>query len=201
METLSFYGSTVNERHIARAVEVLEAGGIIVYPTDTLYALGCDALNNRAVQRLCTLKGLDLGKDMPSIVCSGLSMASEYAQIDNHAFKVMKANTPGAFTFVLPAGLHLPRSLKGRKSTGIRIPDSEIARALADALGRPLLTTSIDIDDPLEAMNPESIAMHYEGRVDLLLDGGYGSTTPSTVVDLTDSASPSILRQGDAELI
>ncbi len=200
METLSFYGSQINSRHIDHAVEVLADGGIIIYTTDTLYALGCDALNNRAIERLCRLKGLNPEKHLLSIVCADISQASDYARIDNVSFKMLKDNLPGAVTFILPASTHLPKVFKGRKSVGIRVPDCDIAREIARRLERPVLSTSVEIADDAEAASPDSIAMHYEGQADLILDAGYGGTVPSTIVDLSDPAEPEIVRQGLAEV-
>lgn len=200
MEILQFFGDTVNDRHIARAARVLDEGGIIIFPTDTLYALGCDALDNRAIQRLCAVKGINPDKQLLSIVCDGISMASDYARIDNHAFRMLKDHLPGPFTFILPGSTRLPKVFKGRRSVGVRIPANGVATALASALGRPVLATSVAIDDDAEAVEPESIAMHYADRADLLLDAGPGGIIPSTVVDLTDSTAPAILRPGAAPL-
>lgn len=196
MEILEFHGNSVNDRYIARAVSVLQDGGIVIYPTDTLYALGCDALNSRAITRLCDIKGINPEKQLLSIVCDGLSMASEYARIDNNSFKLMKSHLPGPFTFILPGTTRLPKVFKGRRNVGVRVPDNPVAVALASALERPLLSTSVEIDDETEAVDPSSIAMHYDGKAALILDGGYGATIPSTVVDLTDLDGPAILRQG-----
>lgn len=200
MEILQFFGDTVNDRHIARAARVLDESGIIIFPTDTLYALGCDALDNRAIQRLCAVKGINPDKQLLSIVCDGISMASDYARIDNHAFRMLKDHLPGPFTFILPGSTRLPKVFKGRRSVGVRIPANGVATALTTALGRPVLATSVAIDDDAEAVEPESIAMHYADRADLLLDAGPGGIVPSTVVDLTDSTAPAILRPGAAPL-
>lgn len=200
MEILQFFGDTVNDRHIARAARVLDEGGIIIFPTDTLYALGCDALDNRAIQRLCAVKGINPDKQLLSIVCDGISMASDYARIDNHAFRMLKDHLPGPFTFILPGSTRLPKVFKGRRNVGVRIPANGVATALATALGRPVLATSVAIDDDAEAVEPESIAMHYADRADLLLDAGPGGIIPSTVVDLTDSTAPAVLRPGAAPL-
>ncbi|MDE6288403.1 MAG: threonylcarbamoyl-AMP synthase [Muribaculaceae bacterium] len=183
---------------MATAVKTLQDGGIVIFPTDTLYALGCDALNNRAVERLCSVKGLNPEKHLLSIVCDGISMASEYARIDNKAFRILKGSLPGAYTFILPSSTRLPRAFKGRKSVGVRVPDNDVARELARALGHPLLTTSVEIDDEAEVVEPASIAMHYDGRADIILDNGTGGTVPSTIVDITDAASPEVVRQGAA---
>lgn len=200
MEILQFFGDTVNDRHIARAARVLDEGGIIIFPTDTLYALGCDAFDNRAIQRLCAVKGINPDKQLLSIVCDGISMASDYARIDNHAFRMLKDHLPGPFTFILPGSTRLPKVFKGRRNVGVHIPANGVATALATALGRPVLATSVAIDDDAEAVEPESIAMHYADRADLLLDAGPGGIVPSTVVDLTDSTAPAILRPGAAPL-
>lgn len=200
MEILKFFGDNINERHIARAVRVLEDGGIIIFPTDTLYALGCDALSNRAIERLCAIKGINPDKQLLSIVCDGISMASDYARIDNHAFRLLKDHLPGPFTFILPGSTRLPKVFKGRRSVGVRVPANDIATALAASLGRPILASSVAIDDDAEAVEPESIAMHYSDSADVLLDAGIGGTIPSTVVDITDSAAPEIIRQGPLPL-
>lgn len=206
MKILTIYPGSVNDRHIAEAVGVLRDGGIIIYPTDTLYAFGCDALNNRAIERLCHLKGLNPAKNLLSVVCSDISQAAEYARIDNHAFRILKQYLPGPFTFILPSSTTLPKVFKGRKSVGIRVPDNEIALALARELGNPLMTSSIPLDDfadtgYVEAVDPRSVALKYEneGEIELAIDGGEGSTEPSTVVDILDSTSPEIIRPGLGE--
>jgi tRNA threonylcarbamoyl adenosine modification protein (Sua5/YciO/YrdC/YwlC family) len=198
MKTLTIYPGSINERYIDEVVDALRDGNIIIYPTDTLYALGCDALNQRAIERLCRIKGINPDKQPLSVICSDLSQAAEYARIDNRAFRVLKEYLPGPFTFILPAATTLPKVFKGRKSVGVRIPDNDIPRALAEAMGNPILSTSIAFnpDEPAEAEMPESIALRYDNDVDIMIDGGEGSTYPSTIVDLTDSNSPEIVRQG-----
>ena len=197
MEILTIYPGSINERHIRRAAEALRDGRLVIYPTDSLYAIGCDALNQRAVRELCRLKGLNPDKNLLSIVCPDISEAAEYARIDNRAFRLLKQYLPGPVTFILPASTSLPKVFKGRKTVGIRIPDCDIACALAQALGNPLLTSSVDIaSDNLDPAEPGSIALYYENDVDLVIDGGIRPTTPSTIVDLTDSTSPEIVRQG-----
>jgi tRNA threonylcarbamoyl adenosine modification protein (Sua5/YciO/YrdC/YwlC family) len=201
MKTLTIYPGSINERYIDEVVEALRAGDIVIYPTDTLYALGCDALNQRAIERLCRIKGINPDKQSLSVICSDLSQAAEYARIDNRAFRVLKEYLPGPFTFILPAATTLPKVFKGRKSVGVRIPDNAIPRALAEAMGNPILSTSIafDVDVPAEAEMPESIALRYDNDVDVMIDGGEGSVYPSTIVDLTDSNSPEVVRQGAGE--
>ena len=201
MKTLKMYGSSINERFLDEIVDILRDGGVIIYPTDTLYAIGCNALSNQAIERVCRLKGIDPRKETLSIVASDLSMASEYGRIDNTAFKIMRANLPGAFTFILPAATTLPKVFKGRKTVGIRIPDNEIARAIAERLGNPILTTSVsgDVD---ELTDPMIIADNYSRfDIDLIVDGGECGAVGSTVVDLTDSHAPEIIREGVGELV
>ncbi len=130
MKTLRMYPSSLNDRYLDEVADTLQNGGIIIYPTDTLYALGCDALNNGAIERLCKVKGMNPQKQTLSIICDGLSMASEYARIDNEAFRILRTNLPGPFTFILPASTTLPKVFKGRRTAGVRVPDNAIARAI-----------------------------------------------------------------------
>lgn len=196
MKTVTIYESSINDRLIDEVVKALEDGKLIVYPTDTVYAVGCDATNNHAIERVCRLKGINPQKQHLSIVCHDLSQASEYARIDNRAFSVIRPVIPGPFTFILPASTRLPKVFKGRREVGVRIPANAIARAIAAALGRPLLSTSVSLDDPEDMERPEAIAMHYEHSADMMVDGGEGGTQLSTIVDLTDSSDPQIVRQG-----
>lgn len=195
MKSLKFFGGSINTRHIDDAVRILRDGGVVIYPTDTVYALGCDALNNKAIERLCRLKGINPEKQLLSIVCSSMSQAAEYAKIDNRAFRLMKEYLPGPFTFILPAANSLPRVFKGRKSVGVRIPDNEIARALAESLGNPIMTTSVNTED-VEIIHPDALALAYQHDADLLIDAGEGGTEVSTIVDCLDSSSPEIVRSG-----
>lgn len=201
MKTYKMYASSINDRYVDEIVGMLRSGAIIIYPTDSLYAVGCDALNNRAVERVCRLKGINPDKQRLAIVCSDISQASEYARIDNEAFRLMKDNLPGPFTFILPASSRLSKAFKGRREVGVRVPDNEIARHLASALGNPLLTTTIEWDDadPDDLCQPSSISLHYADTVDAVVDGGEGNACPSAVVSLLDSSSPEILREGPVE--
>ncbi len=196
MKILKFYPGSVNERHIEEAIDVLREGGVIIYPTDTLYALGCNALDNKAIVNLCRIKGINPEKNLLSIVCADLSQAAEYARIDNRAFRYLREYLPGPFTFILNASTTLPKVFKERKTVGIRIPDNPVARALAEALGNPVLSASVEAPDEDEIISPESLALIYKHEADLLLDGGDGLSEGSTIVDLTDSSNPEILRQG-----
>lgn len=201
MRILKMYPTSINEKYVDTLVSALRDGAVIIYPTDTLYALACDALNNRAIEKICKIKGLDPDRNTLSIVCSDISQASEYVRIDNHAFKMLKKYLPGPFTFILPAATTLPKVFKGRKTVGLRVPDNSIATAIASSLGNPLMSTSVQIDEdePYESAMPESLAMKYEGLADYIIDAGDGGIVPSTVVDITDSSSPEVLREGKGE--
>ncbi len=199
MRSLRMYPTSLNDRYLDEAVEALTRGDIIIYPTDTLYAFGCDALDNRAIESLCKLKGIDPRRQTLSVVCADLSMASEYARIDNEAYRILKRNLPGPFTFILPAATTLPKVFKGRRTVGIRIPDSPIARAIAERLGHPLLSTSIGGDEG-SLLDVQEMALQFEGKAALAIDGGESEGVPSTVIDITDSRSPELLREGKGSL-
>ena len=195
------YPNNPNKREILRAVEILRDGGLIIYPTDTIYAIGCDALNQRAVEKICKLKGVDPRKSNLSIICYDLSNISHYAKVSNTAFKVMKKNLPGPFTFILPATNELPKIFKQRKEVGIRVPDNNIIRQIVNELGNPVLSMTVRDDrDMIEyTTDPELIDEKYENIVDMVIDGGYGAIVPSTVVDCLDD-SFEIIRQGKGHL-
>lgn len=200
---LKIYPENPNPREISKVIDTLRDGGLIVYPTDTVYAIGCDALNVRAVERICRMKGVNPQKSNLSIICYDLSNLSEYAKVSNSAFKLMKKNLPGAFTFILPTSSELPKIYKNRKEVGIRVPDNNIARTIVAELGNPILTMSIhdEEDDVLEySTDPELIYEKYGNSVDLVIDGGYGGIEPSTVVDCTTDDFD-VVRQGKGELV
>lgn len=198
---IKIYPENPNPREVAKAVNVLRDGGLVVYPTDTVYAIGCDALNVRAVERICALKGVNPQKSNLSIICYDLSNISEYAQVSNSAFKLLKKNLPGPFTFILPTGGRLPKIYKQRKEVGIRVPDNTIIRTLVKEFGNPVLTMSVrDEDEVIEyTTDPELIHEKYADTVDLVIDGGYGGAEASTVVDCTDDEFE-IIRQGKGVL-
>jgi Sua5/YciO/YrdC/YwlC family protein len=200
---IKLYEENPNPREVDKVITVLREGGILIYPTDTVYAMGCDALNVRALERVCQLKNINPQKSHLSIICYDLSNISEYAKVSNAAFKLMKKNLPGAFTFILPAGGNLPKIYKNRKEVGIRVPDSNIIRTLVKELGNPILTTSLHKEeDPIleYPTDPELIAEEYGKQVDIVIDGGYGGLEPSTVVNCTDDEFE-IIRQGKGELV
>ena len=194
---VKIYPENPNLREIDKVVNIMRDGGLVIYPTDTVYAIGCDALNVRAVEKICQLKGVN-----PSIICYDLSNLSEYAKVSNAAFKLMKKNLPGAFTFILPTSSELPKIYKNRKEVGIRVPDNNIIRTLVRELGNPILTMSLhDKDEIIEySTDPELIEEKYENLVDIVIDGGYGGTEASTVINCTTDDFE-IIRQGKGELI
>ncbi|MCL1937014.1 MAG: L-threonylcarbamoyladenylate synthase [Candidatus Azobacteroides sp.] len=198
---VKIYEKNPNRREIDRIIAILKEGGIVIYPTDTVYAMGCDALNVRAIEKICKIKGINPQKTNLSIVCSDLSNISEYARIDNTVFKIMKKHLPGPFTFILNATNNLPKIYKNRKEVGIRVPNNAIVRTLIEELGNPLLSTSVrNQDDILEyGTDPELIEEEYGSIVDAVIDGGYGGLEPSTIVDCTGDEIK-IIRQGKGEL-
>ncbi len=198
---IKLYNENPNPREIEKIVSVLRDGGLIIYPTDTLYGVGCDALNVRAVERICELKGINPQKSNLSIICNDLSDISQYAKVDTPTFKLMKRNLPGPFTFILPTTSSLPKIYKNKKTVGIRVPDNNIIREIVAQLGNPVLSTSVkDENDEIEyTTDPELIHEKWGDIADIVIDGGVGGITPSTVVDCT-SHDPEIIRQGEGVL-
>ena len=200
---IKIYPENPNPREISKVIDILRDGGLIIYPTDTVYAIGCDALNVRAVEKICQHKGINPQKNDLSIICYDLSGISEYAKISNATFKLLKKNLPGAFTFILPTSNELPKIYKNRKEVGIRIPDNNIIRTLVKELGNPILTMSVhnDDDDYIEySTDPELMDEQYSDLVDVVIDGGYGETEASTVVNCTTDDFE-IIRQGKGKLL
>ncbi|MFZ5429866.1 MAG: L-threonylcarbamoyladenylate synthase [Bacteroidota bacterium] len=201
---IKLYNENPNPRDILKVVEVLQQGGIIIYPTDTVYGMGCDITHPKAVERVARLKGINIEKSNFSFICSDLSHLSVYARpISNHIFKIIKKNIPGPFTFILEASSNVPKYFKGKKKTvGIRVPDNNIIREIVRELGNPILSTSIHDDDEIleYTTDPELIYEKFKEVTDLVIDGGFGELVPSTVVDFT-SSSPVIIRQGKGQLI
>ena len=198
---VKIYPENPNQKEIDKVVKVLQDGGLVIYPTDTVYAIGCDALNVRAVEKICQMKGVNPQKSDLAIICYDLSNISEYAKVSNTAFKLMKKHLPGPFTFILPTSSELPKIYKNRKEVGIRVPDNNIIRSLVRCLGNPILTMSIhDEDETIEySTDPELIHEKYKNTVDAVIDGGYGGTEASTVVNCTTDDFE-IVRQGKGEL-
>lgn len=187
---------------LQQIVDTLNDGGIVIYPTDSRYAIGCHALKERAIEQVCRLKGIDPKKSHLSVICYDLSTVSEYAKVDNNTFKLMKRHLPGPFTFILEASSRLPKIFKGRKEVGIRMPDNAIVNEIAQLLGAPILTSSLPYDEDEDIaylIDPELIAEKWEDQVDIVIDGGMGGADLTTVVDCTEG-SPEIIRQGIGEL-
>ena len=201
-EFIKLYDENPSEREIKRIVEVLKNDGVIIYPTDTVYGLGCDITSNRALERVAQLRGLKLAKANFSFICEDLSNLSDYVrQIDTPTFKLLKRALPGPYTFILPGNNNLPTVFKKKKTVGIRVPDNNIARAIVSHLGNPIISTSIyDEDDVIEyTTDPELILEKWDKLVDVVIDGGYGGNIPSTVIDLTNGEAV-VLREGKGEL-
>lgn len=179
-------------------VDILNDGGIIIYPTDTMYAMGCHALKERPIERICKFKNIDPRKNNLSIICYDLSNISEYARVSNATFKLMKRNLPGPFTFVLNADSRLPKIFRNRKEVGIRVPDNNIIREICHLLDAPILTTTLPLrpnEDIEYVTDPELIDEKFGEDVDLIIDGGIGGIEPSTVVNCCEDV-PEIIRQG-----
>jgi tRNA threonylcarbamoyl adenosine modification protein (Sua5/YciO/YrdC/YwlC family) len=196
---LRLYPENPNPKYIRQVVDLLEVGGIIIYPTDTVYAMGCDIKANRSIEKIAWLKGLNPKNPDLSLIFHDMSQLSEYTVIrDNTIFKLLKRNLPGPFTFIVQANNQIPKMFKNKKKTvGIRIPDNSIVLELVKELGRPIITTSIhDQDEVIEyTTDPELIHEKYRDFADLVIDGGYGKNEASTIVDCTE-AEPVIIRQG-----
>ncbi len=201
-ELIKLYDENPNPKTIQHIVGVLRKGGLIIYPSDTVYALGCDITNKSALERVAQLKGVKLEKANFSFVCADLSNLSDYVkQIDTPTFKLLKRALPGPYTFILPGNNNLPSVFKNKKEVGIRVPDNNIIRSIVQALGHPIVSTSIkDEDEVIEyTTDPELIYEKWEHLVDLVIDGGYGGNIPSTVIDLTGD-EPEVIREGKGTL-
>ncbi|MBI9066145.1 MAG: threonylcarbamoyl-AMP synthase [Salinivirgaceae bacterium] len=200
---IKIYPENPNEREIRKVVEILKNGGVIIYPTDTVYGIGCDINHPKAVNRVAQIRGINLEKANFSFICHDLSHLSDYTKhVSNDVFKLMKRNMPGPFTFILESNNNVPKIFKSRKKTvGIRVPDNIIIREIVRELGNPILTSSIhDEDDVIEyTTDPELIHEKYMDLVDAVIDGGYGDNEPSTVVDCSTEEFE-ILRQGKGQL-
>ena len=199
---IKIYEDKPNEAAIKKVVEVLRDGGLIIYPTDTVYGLGCDITNSRALERIAKIKGIKLEKANFSFVCSDLSNISDYVkQIDTSTFKILKRALPGPYTFILPGNNDLPREFRKKKTVGIRVPDNAIAIEIVKMLGNPIVSTSIhDEDDVIEyTTDPELIFEKWQNLVDLVIDGGYGDNIGSTIIDLSGH-EPEVIREGKGSL-
>lgn len=201
-QLLKIYEENPNSKEIDKVVAVLKKGGLIIYPTDTVYGLGCDITNSKALEKIARIKGVKLEKANFSFICNDLSHLSDYVrQIDTPTYKILKRALPGAYTFILPGNNNLPKVFKKKKTVGIRVPDNLIARTIVQELGNPIVSTSIhDEDELLEyTTDPELIFEKWKDLVDIVIDGGYGGNQASTVIDLTDD-EPIVIREGKGDL-
>jgi tRNA threonylcarbamoyl adenosine modification protein (Sua5/YciO/YrdC/YwlC family) len=199
---IKIYENNPNEVAIKKVVEVLKSGGLVIYPTDTVYGLGCDITNSKALERIAKIKGVKLEKANFSFVCSDLSHISDYIkQIDTATFKILKRALPGPYTFILPGNNNLPKEFKKKTTVGIRVPDNTIALEIVRQLGNPIVSTSIhDDDEVLEySTDPELIFEKWQNLVEIVIDGGYGDNVGSTIIDLS-GFEPVIIREGKGSL-
>ncbi len=199
-ELVEVFPDNPDDRVIDKIVNCLKNGGVIIYPTDTVYSMGCDSSNVKAVERLCKLKNIKPSQNKFSIVCSDLRDISTYAKVSNEAFRLMKRLLPGPFTFIMPSTGDLPKILQtNRKTIGIRVPDHKVPNLIIQKLGHPIITTSVkdDIDDIVEYPNEiELLFDQNQHKVDMIVDAGWCGVIPSTVVDATESSNIHILREG-----
>ena len=199
---LKIYPDNPQENYINEVIKTLQDGGLIIYPSDTVYALGCDIYNVKAMEKLARLKNTTLDKAQFSIICNNLSHLSEFTRpIETSTFRLLKSKIPGPFTFILEANKNLPLAYKGKKTVGIRVPDHPIPQLIVEKLGHPIASTSIKDDDEVieYSTDPELIAEKYDHLVNIVIDSGYGDNVASTIVDLT-SGEPEILREGKGVL-
>jgi tRNA threonylcarbamoyl adenosine modification protein (Sua5/YciO/YrdC/YwlC family) len=199
---IKIYEDKPNEAAIKKVVEVLKNGGLVIYPTDTVYGLGCDITNTKALERIAKIKGVKLEKANFSFICSDLSHISDYVkQIDTATFKILKRALPGPYTFILPGNNNLPKEFKKKTTVGIRVPDNTIALEIVRQLGNPIVSTSIhDEDAVLEySTDPELIFEKWQNLVDMVIDGGYGDNMGSTIIDLS-GFEPVVVREGKGSL-
>ncbi len=195
---IRIYNDKPNEAALEKVVKTLRDGGLIIYPTDTVYGLGCDITNSKALEKIARIKGVKLDKANFSFICHDLSNLSDYVkQIDTATFKILKRALPGAYTFILPGNNNLPKDFKNKKTVGIRVPDNNIARGLVERLGNPIVSTSIRDDDEVVeySTDPELIFEKWQNLVDVVIDGGYGDNVASTIIDLSGS-EPVVVREG-----
>lgn len=199
---IKIYPDNPNEKEIQKVVKILKEGGLVIYPTDTVYGLGCDITNTKALERIAKIKGIKLEKANFSFVCNDLSNISDYVKsLDTSSFKILKRALPGPYTFILEGNNNLPKEFKKKKTVGIRVPDNNIALELVKQLGNPIVSTSIYDDDELieYTTDPELIFEKWQNKVDAVIDGGYGDNTASTIIDLTGN-EPEVIREGKGSI-
>ncbi len=199
---IKLYADNPNIKVVQKIANALREGGLIIYPTDTVYAIGCDIFHARAVERICKLKNEDPRKANLSFICEDLSQVSEYARVETPVFKLLRKNLPGPFTFILNGSSRLPRLFKQKSTVGIRIPDNSIVKSIVSELGNPLMSMSLHDQENVDEYNtdPELIDERYGNSVDLVIDGGIGGTVHSTIVDCTQEEIV-VIRQGKGDLV
>ena len=197
---LKIHPDNPQPRQIKTVLDCLLGGGVIIYPTDTIYGLGCDIYQQKAIERICLIKGINPSKARLSFICYDLSNLSEFAkQISTATYRILKEHLPGPYTFILEASKQVPKILKSKKDTiGLRVPDHKIARTIVKEIGHPILSTSLPGEHPEDYTDPDLIYENFQNKVDIVIDGGPGGVNPSTVIDLT-SPEPALLRQGLGE--
>lgn len=200
---IKIYPENPNEKTIEQVVDILKKGGLIIYPTDTVYGLGCDITNPKAIEKIARIRGIKPEKANFSFICYDLSHISDYIKpIDNETYRILKKALPGPFTFIFNASKKVPKLLSSNKKTvGIRVPDNNIARAIVKMLGNPIISTSIRDEDEIKeyATDPELIYEKFKDLVDIVIDGGYGDNEPSTVIDCT-TGEFEVIREGKGDL-
>jgi tRNA threonylcarbamoyl adenosine modification protein (Sua5/YciO/YrdC/YwlC family) len=202
-EFIKLYEDPIDKKALRYVVDILKKGGLIIYPTDTVYGLGCDIKNKKALEKVARIKGIKLEKADLSFICSDLTNLSDHvSQIETKTFKILKRSLPGPYTFILPGSSNLPTAFKKKKTVGIRIPDHPIALALVRELGNPIVSTSIKDDDEVieYTTDPELIFEKWQNRVDVVIDGGFGGNQASTIIDLTQG-EPVLIREGKGDPI
>lgn len=198
---IKLYNENQSDRQIQTVVDCLKKGGIIIYPTDTIYGIGCDIFNQKAIEKIARIKNVDVKKNNFSFICHDLSHLSDFSKpIENHIFKLMKRLLPGPYTFILEANNNVPKLFQNKKkSVGIRIPDNKIILEIVKALGNPILTTSLPMQDDFYPTDPELIYEEFGNLVDMVIDGGYGENVASTILDCTNG-EVEVLREGKGSI-
>jgi len=200
LKRIELHGNTLNTRIIEEVVEVLKNGGLIIYPTDTVYGIGCDITQKAAIEKIYRVKGADKTKPM-SFVCSDIKDISTYAKISTSNYRDLRRYLPGPYTFILPGTREAPKTLLSKQKTvGIRIPDHPLTLALVKALGNPIISTSVNMSHQSVASDPQDFSAFYEGKVDLILDSGPTWAEPSSVIDMTNDGEPVIIRKGQGDV-
>lgn len=197
---IEIHGTSLNERAVDQAVEVLRGGGLIIYPTDTVYGIGCDITQKSAIERIYRVKGMEKQKPL-SFVCSDIKDISKYAKISTVNYRNLRRYLPGPYTFILPGTREVPKTLLSKQKTvGIRIPDHPMTLAIVEALGNPIISTSVNISSKSFASDPQEFSEYFEGQVDLILDSGPTWAELSSVIDMTDDDQPMVIREGQGDV-